>query len=335
VIYRAPFPWFGGKSRAAPLIWERLGDVNNYVEPFFGSGAILLGRPHGAHGIETVNDLDGFVCNAWRSIQADPDRTAQYADWPVNENDLHARHVWLSARRAELSRRLEGNPDYYDAQIAGWWLWGMACWIGHGFCAPTGNGPWGVVDGQLVRLGPGRGVSRQLVHLGNAGQGVNRKSVHLGQGQGVDANRGLITWFRALQARLRHVRVCCGDWTRVLGPTPTTKLGLTGIVLDPPYGEVTGRDMAIYALDSGDVAAAVRAWAVAHGQDPRLRIVLCGYAGEHEMPDDWTRVQWTTRGGYANTGHGQGRERAARETLWCSPHCLAPSNNLLGGKSNE
>jgi hypothetical protein len=31
---RAPFPWFGGKSRAASLIWSRIGDVSNYVEPF-------------------------------------------------------------------------------------------------------------------------------------------------------------------------------------------------------------------------------------------------------------------------------------------------------------
>jgi DNA adenine methylase len=53
---RAPFPWFGGKSRVAPLVWERFGNVPNYVEPFFGSGAVLLGRPHPPK-TETVNDL--------------------------------------------------------------------------------------------------------------------------------------------------------------------------------------------------------------------------------------------------------------------------------------
>ena len=31
VKLRAPFPWFGGKSRAAELIWSRLGEVSNYV----------------------------------------------------------------------------------------------------------------------------------------------------------------------------------------------------------------------------------------------------------------------------------------------------------------
>ncbi len=36
---KAPFPWFGGKSRVAPDVWARFGDVANYVEPFFGGGA--------------------------------------------------------------------------------------------------------------------------------------------------------------------------------------------------------------------------------------------------------------------------------------------------------
>jgi DNA adenine methylase len=72
---RAPFPWFGGKSRVADVVWERFGDVRNYVEPFFGSGAVLLGRPGGARGTETVNDLDGFV-----AVRGGPTLTAS---WPT------------------------------------------------------------------------------------------------------------------------------------------------------------------------------------------------------------------------------------------------------------
>jgi site-specific DNA-adenine methylase len=41
-MLKAPFPWFGGKSRVADIVWDRFGDVANYVEPFFGSGAVLL-----------------------------------------------------------------------------------------------------------------------------------------------------------------------------------------------------------------------------------------------------------------------------------------------------
>jgi site-specific DNA-adenine methylase len=43
---RAPFQYFGGKSRAAHLVWARFGDVPNYVEAFAGSLATLLARPH-------------------------------------------------------------------------------------------------------------------------------------------------------------------------------------------------------------------------------------------------------------------------------------------------
>lgn len=88
---RSPFPWFGGKSRVAHLVWERFGNVANYVEPFFGSGAVLLQRP-GLAGI----DKDCFVANFWRALASDPDAVADAADNPVNEADQHARRGILS-----------------------------------------------------------------------------------------------------------------------------------------------------------------------------------------------------------------------------------------------
>src|SRR6202040_598276 len=103
-------PWFGGKSRVADLVWERFGYVPNYVEPFFGSGAVLLARPH-EPCIETVNDLDCFVANFWRAVQQDPEAVAHWADSPVNEADLHARHQWL-ANREEFREKMKTDPDY-------------------------------------------------------------------------------------------------------------------------------------------------------------------------------------------------------------------------------
>jgi DNA adenine methylase len=145
--YEPPFPYFGGKSAVADVVWAALGDVANYVEPFFGSGAVLFLRPTVGH-VETVNDVDGFVANFWRAIQRDSEAVAGYADNPVNEADLHARHLWLLGERERITDRLCGDPDFYDAKAAGWWAWGLCCWIGSGWC--SGKGPWASENGVMV-----------------------------------------------------------------------------------------------------------------------------------------------------------------------------------------
>jgi DNA adenine methylase len=314
---KAPFPWFGGKSRVAPLVWERFGNVPNYVEPFFGSGAVLLGRPH-EPGIETVNDKDCYVANFWRAITHDPESVAHYADWPVNEADLHARHLWL-VKQADFRERMMTDPDYYDSKIAGWWVWGISQWIGGGWCQ--------VRQGQHYS-DDGVEVSRRRPHISDSGMGVHRQRPHVGNsGMGVHHNGrdSLFGWFSALAERLRRVRVCCGDWSRILGPSPTVKNGLTGVFLDPPYAVRAGRDADLYSVDDGIVSHEVAKWAIEHGDDPMLRIALCGYEGEHEMPDTWECVHWKTAGGYACQGDGKGRENSLRERIWFSPHCLRPT----------
>ena len=305
---QAPFPWFGGKSRVADRVWERFGDTPNYVEPFFGSGAVLLGRPE-IGKTETINDLDGFLANFWRAIAHAPDAVAHWADWPVNECDLHARHSWLVSQRETLTARLMGDADFFDAKIAGYWVWGICSWIGSGWC--SGNGPWIVQDGMLVDR-------RKLPHLGNAGMGINRKLPHLG-----NAGRGesIQAWFRGLYDRLRDVRVACGDWQRVTGDSVATKHGITAVFLDPPYADTAKRCSDLYACDSLSVAHQVREWAISNGGNPKLRIALCGYEGEHSMPEDWECMAWSARGGYQSQGRVS-TENSKRERIWFSPHCL-------------
>ncbi len=276
--------------------------------------------------LETVNDADGFVSNFWRAIQAAPDEVARWADKPVLENDLHAVHSWLLARKESLRERLEGDPDFYDAKVAGWWAWGLCCWIGSGWC--SGQGPWHVVDGRLVNVkdGGGDGVWRQRPHLSTAGQGVNRKRPHLG-----NSSSALQSWFEALAVRLRRVRVCCGDWSRIMGPSVIFTHGLTAVFLDPPYSAEAGRDNDLYSHENLTVAHDCREWAIANGDNPLLRIALCGYDGEHAMPDNWTMLEWKGNGGYAGQGKGDTRGKAnrARERVWFSPHCLAAESDLL------
>jgi DNA adenine methylase len=421
-LNKAPFVYFGGKSQAAPTIWESLGDCNHYVEPFMGSLAVLLNRPHEANRSyysETVNDLDGLLVNAWRAIQIHPDATADAASNPVAEADLHARHSALNRWRAEHElEHLMGDPAFCDPVMAGWWIWGQSCWIGSGWC--SGRGPW-VVDetGRLVkRVGPGEGqnrvlphigdnghgvnhagarepgVSRQRPHIGNNGSGVNhagarepgvsrqrphigddgsgvnhagarepgvsRQRPHLsGDGQGVNWPQArepgpefwdddpeieyhpvtmpeVLRWFRFLSARLRHVRILNGDWKRAVtkGASLTLSvrqgLGPCGVFLDPPYAASAGRDEDVYSCDSLTVAHDAADWALEHGDDPRYRIVLAGFEGEHAERFEtagWRCVEWFKagflRGGMGNvTGIAGGQQ--ARERLWCSPHCLVP-----------
>jgi hypothetical protein len=174
---KTPWPWFGGKADAAPAVWAALGDVDHYSEPFAGSLAVLLRRPHPCNRTyysETVNDLDGLLVNAWRSIQHSPDAMAEAASWPVSEADLHARHLALVRWRAEHNlERLMADPEWHDPRMGGWWAWGQSCWIGSGWC--SGKGPWVVGDdGRIEKRTGGGGVSRQRPHLGDDGQGVNR-----------------------------------------------------------------------------------------------------------------------------------------------------------------
>ncbi len=73
----------------------------------------------------------------------------------------------------------------------------------------------------------------------------------------------------------------------------------------------------------------VREWAIANGDNPEMRIALCGYDGEHEMPERWERVDWKSRGGYGSQGDGRGRKNAARERIWFSPHCIGANQRSL------
>lgn len=374
---RAPFPYFGGKSRAAHLVWAAFGDVPNYVEPFFGSGAVLLSRPTPAR-IETVNDLSCHIANFWRSVKYAAEEVAHFADWPVNEVDLHANHRWLvyGEGAKEFAEQMRRDRKYFDAERAGVWLNGICQWIGSGWCSMpewTGRtnadrrarGVFTADHASRPSLRSENGIrsrktegsadwekrpvlahSNRGVHLvseqkpllrgddGAAGAGIHASGVHrqmpdLGgnggaAGKGVTASAksqdAVLAWMLALQARLRRVRVCCGDWTRVVGRSATECIGVTGIFLDPPYGADAGRDPSLYTHDDLQVAEQVRQWALKHGGNPKLRIALCGYEGEHVMPASWQCVPWKATGGYAASAGNN--ENAHRERIWFSPACL-------------
>lgn len=126
-----------------------LANYNEHIE-----NVSLYGRDHSAVGLVSkeylgeqevvalsttsrtfiAEGLASHNCNVWRAIQKAPDEVAKWCDWPVNEADLHARHRWLVVKGATLLERLIDDPDFYDARIAGWWIWGICTWIGNGWC---------------------------------------------------------------------------------------------------------------------------------------------------------------------------------------------------------
>ena len=363
VVLKAPWPYPGGKSKIAPVVWQRLGDTPNYCEPFLGSAAVLLARPpFEGNRIETVNDADGHVANFWRALQADPDAVAYYADWPVSELDMQSRGTWLYYRPTarEWVERLRSDPDYDDAKSAGWWAWFVSCWIGALPSIPEerpdgttaygqGGGPGGVYERRPHLGNAGTGVARQRPHLGSGGQGngvhgnVARKLPELRSGKsGVRSARAtgpipgkrreyLTAYMRQLAARLERVRVCCGDWTRVMGPSVTYKHGVTAVFLDPPYSAEAGRQSQLYSTDSGTVAHDVRAWCVENGDNPLLRIALCGYRDEgHEELEShgWQAHAWKANGGYGSQGNGRGRANRHREVIWFNAACINPIETM-------
>lgn len=292
---RAPFPAFGSKRHAAHLIWQALGDVGSYCEPFCFSAATLLARPGGAGRIETINDISGHVANFWRAVREKPEEVAAHLDYPVIETDLHARHRWLVARHDDLRAGLDSDPDWCDPKAAGWWAWGASAWIGDGWCSGT--------------------PSLKIPSIANTGQCVHKvppRENHLQQ------------WVTDLSARMRRVRVACGDFRRVLTPSALCDRATdqVGILLDPPYAVGSH----LYGSEGhASVAAEAAEWAAKAATDnPAWRIVFCGHEGEHDAAlAGWRVVAWDpSKAGFNSGGYGRKNGNPQRERLWLSPACL-------------
>ena len=290
---RAPFSYFGGKSRAAPIVWQGLGEVSNYIEPFCGSLAVLLANSK-VPKIETVNDVDHLLCNFWRAVSNNPEEVAKLADFPVMQVELHAKHRCLLEKLTDdFKNKMENDPNYYDVECASMWIYGQSCSIGNNWLQPKG-----------LNAAP---------LLSSAGGGINGLTLPI------------LDWFRQLQQRLRRVRVACGDWKKIITPSISynnkglSTKDITGIFCDPPYSQ-EGRDK-VYRKDE-DVFQEVCRWAEDNGDNAKLRIAVCGYEGDYNFSDSWQKHNWKAEGGMSALGDSRGKDNAKRETIWFSPHCL-------------
>ena len=93
------------------------------------------------------------------------------------------------------------------------------------------------------------------------------------------------------------------------------------ILLDPPYPNVKDR---LYDHHDRKLLARCREFALAFAS-PSLKVALCGYEGDLEMPDDWEELPWGSQ-----TGKGGSVSGSARTCL----HGVATSRKLMRTKMN-
>lgn len=85
---RIVFPWFGGKYRHLKFILPLIPtDATHFCDVFGGSASVLLNVD--PYPVETYNDLDGDLCNFFRTLRDDGDTLIeQIALTPFSREEL-------------------------------------------------------------------------------------------------------------------------------------------------------------------------------------------------------------------------------------------------------
>jgi hypothetical protein len=282
-VLKTLFPYFGGKTKVAPLVWEHLGDPELYVEPFAGSLAVLLARPTDNPRTEIAVDLDGLLLNFWRSIQNEWPSVRGYLTGSVSEIDIYAKHEALLADREVVTEKLRADPEWCNPLLAAWWWEGISSWLGSGF---------------------GHRHARQRPHIDRSLKGVW-------------ATRMTDEKIEAVAARLANVILLAGDWQdawkRSVTPAIVNRFDRgVGVFLDPPYSG--NRQAGLYAEDA-HLNEQVTEWCLT--QPRHVRIVVAGYDDEYPAlaQSGWTAVSWKAPNGYAQEANVQRHQ----ETLFFSP----------------
>ena len=112
----------GSKWKIAEQLSRLLPPHHSYVEPFFGSGALLFNKQ--PSDIETINDLDHDVVNLFLCIQEDSEKLARLC-----MTTPYSREMYDSAFEFEdFITEIKGEEPYRKALV-----FLIKCWQGHGF----------------------------------------------------------------------------------------------------------------------------------------------------------------------------------------------------------
>lgn len=96
----------GSKWGKAEWITSFFPPHHSYLEPYFGSGAVLFNKERS--NIETVNDLDDNVVNLFEWIKNDPEKLAHEIYYTP-----YARQVYEDALAREPKNNLEKAVNFY------------------------------------------------------------------------------------------------------------------------------------------------------------------------------------------------------------------------------
>ncbi len=109
----------GSKWNIAGKLASLVPEHHSYLEPYFGSGALLFNKPPSA--IETVNDLDSEVVNLFRCIQKDSERLSRLVMTTPYSREAYEQQFAASPEEMYAS----------DFQRAAGFL--VRCWQGYGY----------------------------------------------------------------------------------------------------------------------------------------------------------------------------------------------------------
>ena len=96
----------GSKWSLAEWIIRYFPEHHSYLEPFFGSGAVLFNKPRS--NIETVNDLDHNVVNLFECIREAPEKLARMIYMTP-----YAREVYEKAYQQHPEDKFEAALNFY------------------------------------------------------------------------------------------------------------------------------------------------------------------------------------------------------------------------------
>lgn len=105
----------GSKWRLAQWIIDHMPEHQSYLEPYFGSGAVLFNKPRARY--ETVNDIDGGIVHFFKTCREKPE-------------ELAAALAMTPWAREEFDRAAETNllePDVERAR-----KFAVRCWMSFG-----------------------------------------------------------------------------------------------------------------------------------------------------------------------------------------------------------